>query len=614
MQQDTYQSRRYVIQGIFTTVAVILLLKCLQIQVISSSKQARNGGVKKETIYASRGTISDRNGKLLVNNNAIYDLWVTYNQVEGANIDTMKLCNLLNITVEKFEKNLNKNWRSNRYRKYKPFVFLRTISPEMFARFQESMYEFPGFFVELRNVRGYSYPVGAHVLGYIGEVNQKQIERDRYYTSGDYIGISGIELSYEKELRGKRGSHYILKDKFGITRGSYRNGERDTMALSGYDLVSSLDLDLQEYGEKLMGNKRGSIVAIEPATGEILAFVSAPSYDPNLLTINRKRGEEYMKLLKDRTRPLFNRAISAQYPPGSIFKPILSLIALQEGVITPNRGVGCGGAYVYRGLRVGCHRHGSAGNVAQAIQHSCNAYFCQIFRETIDKNGFSKVDKGLDTLVMHLETFGMGKPLGIDLPHEKAGNMPTTAYYNKLYREGAWKSPTIISMGIGQGELLVTPLQMANFTAIIANRGWYYTPHLTKEFKNSETLIPEKFRTKNYTMVEARHFEPVVKGMEDVVLAGTARVARIPGIEVCGKTGTAENPHGADHSVFIAFAPKNNPTIAIAVFVENGGYGGRHAAPIASLMIEQYLNDEIKRESLEKRMLNSNLLNTGLKK
>lgn len=612
MQQDTYQSRRYIIQGIFIAIAVILLLKCLQIQVISASERAKNSGVKKERIYASRGTILDRNGELLVNNNAIYDLWVTYNQVENANIDTMKLCNLLNITVEQFEKKLNKNWKSRHYRKYKPFVFLRTISPEMYARFQESLYEFPGFFVQLRNVRGYSYSVGAHVLGYIGEVNQKQIDNSKYYESGDYIGISGIELSYEKALRGQRGSSYLLKDKFGITRGRYKNGERDTTALSGLDLVSSLDVLLQEYGEKLMKNKRGSIVAIEPSTGEILALVSSPTYDPNLLTINRNRGNEYVKLLKDRTRPLFNRAISAQYPPGSIFKPILSLIAMQEGVITPSRGVSCRGAYVYRGLRVGCHGHAPVNSVSRAIQYSCNAYFCQIFRETIDKNGFSKVDRGLDTLVEHLYAFGMGKRLGIDLPHEKSGNVPTTAYYNKLYREGAWKSPTIISVGIGQGELLVTPLQMANLTAIIANRGWFYTPHLTKEFKNDTTLIPYQYRVKNHTMVEPRHFTSVVQGMHDVVLAGTARIAQIPGIDVCGKTGTAENPHGEDHSVFIAFAPKDNPTIAIAVFVENGGYGGRHAAPIASLMIEQYLNGEIKREALEKKMLNSNLLNRGL--
>ncbi|MFK7950300.1 MAG: penicillin-binding protein 2 [Saprospiraceae bacterium] len=613
MQQDNNQSRRYVIQGIFITVAAILLLKCFQLQVVNVSQ---DGGVKKETIYASRGTVLDRNGELLVNNNGIYDLWVTYNQVAKANIDTMKLCQLLNIDVEKFEKNMNKDW-GYRYRKYKPFVFLKAITPLMYAQFQESMYEFPGFYVELRNVRGYAYPNGAHVLGYIGEVNQKQIDNDeeKYYKSGDYIGVSGIELAYEKQLRGQRGVSYILKDKLGITRGSFKDGERDTAALSGLDLVSSLDSELQTYGEELMKNKRGSIVAIEPSSGEILALVSAPSYDPNLLTINRDRGNAYSELLHDKTQPLFNRAISAQYPPGSIFKPIMSLIALQEGVITPDRGVGCGGAYVYRRLRIGCHGHGAASNVSRAIQYSCNAYYCQIFRETIDKNGFSNADKGLDTLVQHLYAFGMGRKLGIDLPHEKSGNVPTTEYYNKMYRKGAWKSPTIVSLGIGQGEFLVTPLQMANLTAIIANRGWYYVPHLSKEFRNDTTQIPLKYRTKNYTMVEARHFAPVVQGMHDVVLAGTARIAQIDSIEVCGKTGTAENPHGDDHSVFIAFAPKDNPKIAIAVFVENGRYGATHAAPIASLMIEQYLKGQIsdRRKFLEERMLKSDLLTKGLK-
>ena len=613
MQQDNNQSRKYVIQGIFIVVAAILLLKCFQLQVLN---ETQDGGVKKETIHASRGTILDRNGKLLVNNNGIYDLWATYNQVEKAQIDTAKLCELLDISVETFNKNMNKEW-GFRYRKYKPFVFLKAISPEVFARFQESMYEFPGFYVELRNVRGYSYSSGAHVLGYIGEVSQKRLDNDAegYYQRGDYIGTSGIELAYEKELRGQRGVSYVLRDKLGIVRGSYKNGQSDTAALSGLDLISALDIDLQTYGELLMKNKRGSIVAIEPSSGEILALVSAPTYDPNLLTINRDRGKAYAALTQDKTEPLFNRAISAQYPPGSIFKPIMSLVALQEGVITPDRGVTCNGGYVYKGLRVGCHGHAPVSSVAKAIQHSCNAYYCQIFRETIDKNGFSNAETGLDTLVNHLYAFGMGKNLGIDLPHEKSGNVPTTSYYNKVYRKGGWKSPTIISLGIGQGEFLVTPLQMANLAAIIANRGWYYTPHLSREFKNNTTKIPLKYRTKNYTKVERRHFEPVVQGMHDVVLAGTARVAQIEGIDVCGKTGTAENPHGADHSVFIAFAPKDNPKIAIAVFVENGRFGATHAAPIASLMIEKYLKGEISEDRLylENRMINSNLLTQGLK-
>ena len=583
--------------------------KAIQLQLVDTTYQEKASAnvVQREKNYASRGLIFDRNDTLLVNNNGIYDLKVTYNQVK--NIDTAKFCRLLNISEATFLKNLNKNWRDKRYSKVKPFVFLKKISPETYARFQESMYEFPGFFAELRNVRGYNYGVGAHVLGYIGEVNQKQVDSSDYYERGDYIGVSGIELACEDQLRGRRGIKYILKDNLGRTQGSFQNGARDERAISGKDLVTSLDIELQLYGEKLMQNKRGSIVAIEPSTGEILSLVSAPSYNPNLLTINRDRGESYGRLEKDSTKPLFNRALGAQYPPGSIFKPLMSLIALQEGVITPNKAVGCAGGYFYKSLRVGCHGHPAATNVAKGIQHSCNAYFCQVFREVIDKNGFSKADKGLDTLVMHLDAFGLGRALEVDLPNELKGNVPTSKYYDKLYRKGAWKSPTIVSLGIGQGELLVTPLQMANFTAIIANRGHYYIPHIAKEFRGDTTQIPIKYRTKRKTLIEPRHFAPVVDGMEDVVLAGTARVAQIEGIPVCGKTGTAENPHGEDHSVFVAFAPKDNPKIAIAVFVENGGFGSRYAAPIASLMIEQYLKGQISenRKYLEQRMFDANL-------
>lgn len=617
--QDNFQNRRFIIQGIFVFTAIILLIKCFQIQVLSDTYrgEAGNSAMKKETIYASRGSIYDRNGKLLVNNNATYDLLVTYNEVANANIDTMKLCDLLNITKEQFVKNMEKDWKSRRFNKYKPYIFLRTISLEMYGKLQESLFEFPGFYVELRNIRGYSFANGAHVLGYIGEVDKKQLEKDteKYYKQGDYIGKSGIELAYEKQLRGKRGVKYILRDKLGIPKGSYQNGARDTVAAAGLDLISTLDLELQRYGEALMQNKRGSIVAIEPSTGEILAFVSAPSYDPNLLTINRDRGKEYMKLATAKTKPLFNRAISAQYPPGSIYKPIMALVAMQEGVIDADRSIACRGGFIYKRLRVGCHGHAPVSSVAKGIQHSCNGYFCQVFRETVEKDGFNEVETGLDTLVQHLEAFGMGKRLGIDLPNELTGNVPTPEYYNKIHGKGGWKSTAIISLGIGQGEFLVTPLQMANLTAVIANRGWFYTPHLAKQFKSDTTKIPLKYRTKNYTKVDRRHFDPVVQGMHDVTLAGTARVAQIDGVSVCGKTGTAENPHGDDHSVFIAFAPRNNPTIAIAVFVENGRYGATHAAPIASLMIEQYLKGEVddKRKYLEERMFNSNLLEKGLK-
>jgi penicillin-binding protein 2 len=607
--QDQFQGRKYIIQGLFIISTVILLLKAVQLQLIDTSlrEQASANVIQKINKYPSRGLVYDRNEKLMVNNKAIYDLMVTYDQVKD--IDTVKFCGLLGITRENFIKNLNPDFASRRFSKSKPFVFLKKISSETYARFQESLYEFPGFYVELRNVRGYAFNAGAHVLGYIGEVNKKHLKKDPYYQSGDYIGISGVELAYEEYLRGVRGVEYVLRDNLGRIVGSYEKGERDTASVSGKDLISSLDLDLQMYGEQLLQNKRGGIVAIEPSTGEILAMISMPGYDPNLLTIGRGRGNAYAELSQDSLKPLFNRAIGAQYPPGSIFKPVMALVALQEGVTEVNRPVSCRGGYIYKTLRIGCHGHPTAMNVSQAIQHSCNAYFCQLFRDVVDKNGFSRASQGLDTWVDHLHAFGLGERLGSDVPNELTGNVPTSALYDRMYRKGAWTSPFIVSLGIGQGELLITPLQMANMSATIANKGYYYSPHLVKSFKNDTTQIPLKYRTKHFTKIDTGHFRPVIDGMEDVILAGTARVAQIPGIKICGKTGTAENPHGADHSVFIAFAPKDNPKIAIAVFVENGGYGSRYAGPIASLMVEKYLNKEISeaRKYLEERMKNANL-------
>ena len=607
--QDQYQGRKYIIQGLFVVVAVILILKSVHLQLVDTSlrEQASANVIQKINKYPSRGLVYDRNEKLLVNNKAIYDLMVTYNRVKD--IDTVKFCKLLGITKEAFVKNLNPDFSSAQYTKSKPFVFLKKISAEMYARFQESLYEFPGFYVELRNVRGYNFSSGAHVLGYIGEVNQGHLEKNKYYLRGDYIGITGVELAYEEYLRGVRGVEYVLRDNLGRIVGSFQKGKRDTAAISGKDLISSLDIDLQLYGEQLLQNKRGGIVAIEPSSGEILAMVSMPSYDPNLLTIGRSRGNAYKALERDSLKPLFNRAIGAQYPPGSIFKPVMALVAMQEGVCDPNRSIGCRGGYIYKNLRIGCHGHPGASSVSKAIQHSCNAYFSQVFRDVVDKHGFSQASKGLDTWVDHLYGFGLGQKLNSDVPNELTGNVPTSAYYDKLYRKGAWTSPFIVSLGIGQGELLITPLQMANIAATIANRGYYYPPHLAKSFKGDTTQIPFPLRTKHFTKIDTTYYTPVIDGMEDVILAGTARIARIPGIRVCGKTGTAENPHGEDHSVFIAFAPKENPKIAIAVFVENGGYGSRYAAPISSLMIEKYLNGKIhdSRKYLEERMIEANL-------
>ena len=611
--QDQFQGRRFIIQIIFVFAAIFLIGKAAQLQLFDSSyqKAASSYVVQELNIYPSRGLIFDRDSNLLVNNEAMYDLMVTYNQV-SPDMDTAKFCDLLGISKQAFLKNLNKDFRSNKYSPFKPFVFLSKISSETYAKFQESLYEFPGFYAELRNVRGYEYNSGAHVLGYTGEVSPLKLEQDKYYRRGDYIGISGLELAYEKELRGRRGVQYLLRNNLGRVVGPYENGRRDTAAVSGYDLYSTLDIELQRYGEKLLQNKRGAIIAIEPATGEILAMVSAPSYNPNLLRIGRERGEAFAKLSQDEAKPLFNRALSAQYPPGSIFKPVVALIAMQEEVSSPFRTIGCRGGYYYKSLHVGCHGHPTATSVSMAIQHSCNAYFCQVFRDIVDKNGFSRANIGLDTFNSHLYSFGLGRRLESDIPNQLPGNVPTSEYYTKLYKGNSWASPYIISLGIGQGELLMTPLQMANMTATIANRGFYYPPHLAKFFKHNNEImpIPENLRTKNSTKINREYFSYVVDGMEDVVKAGTARIAQIPDVSVCGKTGTAENPHGEDHSVFVAFAPKENPKIAIAVFVENASWGGTYAAPIASLMIEQYLKGEVSdsRKYLEKRMFDAVIL------
>lgn len=609
---DVLQSRQYTIQILFILTGIILLFKAFQLQIWDSSyrEKANATAIDRVTQYPSRGSIYDRNNRLLVNNNPVYDVMVTYRRI-NPEMDTAKFCRLAGIDKESFKKRLNKDWRSNRYSKYLPFVFLKNISAATYARFQESMYEFPGFYVRVRNVRGYPYKNAAHVLGYIREVNQREIESSKVYSLGDYIGASGLELAYEEELRGIKGVKYILKDNLGRDVGPYKDGSLDSVATSGHDLISSLDIELQAYGEQLMQNKIGSIVAIEPSSGEILAMISSPTYDPNLLTINRNRGAAYSSLAKDSNKPLFDRSVMAQYPPGSLFKTIVALIGMQEGVLKANKVIPCAGAYFHNGQRLtGCHGHPTCSSIAMGIQHSCNAYFVTAFRDIVDMYGFYNPNKGLDTFNVYLDKFGMGRPLEIDFPREGRGNFPTSEYYTKHYKEDRWNSIWIRSVGIGQGELLATNLQLANMAAIIANRGHYYIPHLAKGFKDQEVDIPQRFKTKQEVDIKREHFELVVDGMEQVVLAGTARRAIINDVAICGKTGTAENPHGEDHSIFFAFAPKDNPKIALAVYIENGGGGGTYAAPTASLMIEKYLKREIhpNRKYREQRILETNLI------
>lgn len=614
---DIFKKRQRSIQIFFLFSSLVLIGKAMQLQLVDSTfrNKANATAIEKLTIYPSRGVIYDRDTSLLVINDPIYDLMVTYNQI-SPEMDTTKFCELLNIDQNFFQEALNKNWRSGRYSKSVPFAFMSKISATKFARFQESMYEFPGFFVQLRNVRGYRTPIGSHVLGYIREVNKREIDRSEgLYVSGDYIGATGLESSYEEMLRGEKGAKYVLKDNLGRIVDPYRSEKKDLPPKSGIDLISSIDLELQQFGELLMKNKRGSIVAVEPKSGEILTMVSSPNYDPNQLVIgNENRGKEYLRLNRDSLKPLFNRAVLAQYPPGSLFKPIVALIAMQEGLLVPERTIRCNGAYFHNGIRMtGCHGHPTCTSVSMSIQHSCNAYFVTVFRNIVDQYGFDQPNIGLDTFNAYLGRFGLGKPLGIDFPSEKGGNYPTSKYYTEWFnrqQEGQrWNSLWIRSLAIGQGEIEMTNMQMVNAAAIIANKGYYYTPHLLKGFLNSDQAIPAEYRTRKYVGIDTVHFDPVIEGMERAVLAGTARSAYISDIPICGKTGTAENS-GKDHSIFFCFAPKKDPKIAVVVYVENGGFGGTYAAPIASLLIEKYLRGYISKERdwAFTRVKNANLL------
>ncbi len=616
---NKYEHRQRVIQGVFILAGLALAGKALQLQVIDATFKSRADSsiVEEKVIYPARGLMFDRNGKLLVYNEPLYDLMVTYDQVD-LEMDVEKFCALLDLNRKEFEELLNKDWRSPQYSKSVPFLFLGKLSPEKIAVFEENSYDFPGFFIQPRSIRGYPQAVGAHLLGYIREVNRTEIrENPEFYSRGDYIGDSGLEKANEPYLRGVKGKKYVLKDNIGREVGTYKNGELDIPAVSGMDLLTSIDYDLQAYGEQLMHNKAGSIIAIEPETGEILAMVSAPSYDPAMLSIGPNRGKAYSALINDPNQPFFDRAVMAQYPPGSLFKPLVALVAMQEGLLDPQRSITCTGAYYFQGQAMtGCHDHPPCTSVEAAIQYSCNTYFVTIFREIIDQFGWNNPDQGLDTFNAYLDEFGIGSALGIDFPREKSGNYPGSDYFtNKVYKnEQQWYSLWIRSLGIGQGELLMTNLQMANLAAAIGNKGYYYTPHMVRQMKSEsgDTIASEHEIRRIETSVQAGFFDPVIKGMEKVVTSGTAKLAYVPGLDICGKTGTAENNQRSkeDHSIFFGFAPRDNPKIAIAVYIENAGWGGSYAAPVASLMIEKYLNGKISpaRKYLEQRMIEAGFL------
>ena len=610
--QDPGAYRPVIIKRLAILAALVLIVKAASMQLFdqSYSQRANARTLYAKPLYPSRGLILDRNHHVLAYNNPVYTLEVTENQLQD-NLNVDRFCQLLRINDATFGQAMDRLKTDRHHSPGLPATFLQNLPPEQFAPLQENLHEFNGVSYVLRNVRGYPNPVAAHTLGYISEVDQQTIDKnENVYVRGDYIGTTGLERTYEKWLRGQKGVSYVLKDNLGREVGRLNGGVLDSAAISGNDLITTLDLDLQTYGETLMQNKKGSIVCIEPKTGEVLAMISAPDYDPNLLTIHQGRSGAFTNLQQDSLNPLFDRSVMAAYPPGSIIKPILALIGMQEGVLYPRRTIYCDGGYHYKQLTIGCHAHPTATNVVSAIQHSCNAYFVQIFRDLVEQEGFSNPGRGLEKLNQYLATFGLGSPLGIDLPQEKSGNVPTPQYFTEKYYPDKWRSTYILSLGIGQGELSLTTLQMANLAAILANRGSYFTPHLLKAISGPLEEAPEFYLEQHTVPIDQEFFEPVVAGMERAITAGTATAAYTPGIAICGKTGTSQNPHGEDHSVFYAFAPKDDPKIAIAVYVENAGWGGSYAAPIASLMIEKYLQGEISqsRKWLETRMLNTDLV------
>jgi len=588
---NSFFERRYVIAGVFITLILILLARLFYIQIIDDRYllYAQNNVLRKVYLNPARGPILDRHSKILVQNEAFYDIMVTPGLVKP--FDTASFCKLLGIDQPEFDKRFEK---AVKYSPHLQSVFEKQLSAQAFAAIQERLSEFPGFDSSPRYLRTYPDSVAAQFLGYISEVTDKDIKKSgNYYHPGDFIGVTGVERSYEDALRGRRGVQNQLVDSRSRFKGHYANGAYDTAQVAGERLISSLDLRIQKLGEKLMLNKVGSIVAIEPSTGEILCYVSSPTYNPNLL-VGHERGNNAAELYKDPYKPFFTRPIQATYPPGSSFKPLSALIAMEEGIITPETTYNCPGYYWAGNHKVPCfhgERHGIV-NLSSAVAESCNGYFSMVFERLINYNGAKQTSPTFTNWRGNVAKFGLGSRLGLDMPSEGKGNLPTSAHYDKVYRPGSWRSSTVISLAIGQGELLATPLQMANIECTIANHGFYYKPHLIKGIGDKEIIKPE-YRVKNYVGVDSQYFEPVINGMQAVVDHGTALGSKISGIVMCGKTGTAQNPHGEDHSVFVAFAPRDNPKIAIAVVVENSGEGSKWAAPIASFIVEKYLRDSI---------------------
>lgn len=581
-----------VLQAVVLVIFGVIALRLAYIQLFDRRyvELAKANALRHVVEYPTRGEVFDRNGEFLVQSRECYDLMVVYSEIDKAGFDTTRLCSVLGLPREKLERELAAARRWPRAAR----LVMNFIPKEDKLRFDEG--NFRGFYTVYRTVRQYPRKVGGNLLGYVGEVNADMIRRNPSYKPGDYVGMSGVESAYEPLLRGRKGVRIQEVDTHGAIKGSYMNGMYDTLPESGKYLVSTIDARLQLFAEELMAGKVGAAVAIEPSTGEILMMVSSPTYDPDQM-VGRERSKHYAEMLRNKRRPMFNRAVRAKYPPGSTFKLVQGLIGLQEGVLKPSDRHICNQGYSAGRLKMRCHAHPSPLDLRFAVSTSCNAYFCYVFRDILDNPKYGSVKEGFDVWRKYVESFGFGRKLGSDFLGEGNGYVPDRAYYDRVYR-GSWNSLTVLSLSIGQGELGCTPLQMANLAAIIANRGYYYIPHIVKKIEGQDSL-DRRFYERHYTMVEPKYFEPIVEGMwRGVHVDGTSRMARLDGWNVCGKTGTAQNPHGRDHSTFLSFAPKDNPKIAISVYVENGGFGATTALPIASLLEEYYLTDTVKRPQL----------------
>lgn len=612
------EKRYYIICGIALIIVIVMICQLFNLQIVKHEYKdsADSNAFFKKTLYPARGTISDRQDRLLVYNQPTYD--IVFIPREVTPFDTLDFCNILGVSKEQFNKRLSdiKDRRLNPgYSSYTLQPFMTQLTVREYGLLQEKLYKFPGFYIQNRALRQYNYVNGAHILGYVAEVNKTAMDQDSYYTRGDYGGKSGIENSYEKILRGEKGIEILLRDAHGRIKGKYENGDNDIAPISGKNLKLGIDIELQAYGEYLMQNKIGSIVMIEPSTGEILCLVSAPNYDPSVL-LGREFGKNYLNLEKDPSKPLFNRAIQGTYPPGSTFKTTQGLIFLEEGIITPETAYSCAHGYPPGGGRPRCHGHASPLGLVPAIATSCNSYFCYGLNAMLSNHKkYANISQAFDVWKDYLVSMGFGYKLGIDLPYEKRGFIPNSQFYNKAFKTDKWYAQNVISIAIGQGEISATPLQVANLGATIANRGFFYTPHIVKDIQDTD--LDKQYTDKRYTGVKESYYESIVQGMANAVTGGTCRgINLLPEIAVGGKTGTAENPHGRDHSWFMGFAPVDKPQVAIAVLVENAGFGARFAVPIARLMIQKYLKGEIpaSEKYLEDNMANAiilpNIMNT----